>query len=302
MASELFSLVGPALGRAAGAVVGKQLREVLTERSARRKAEEACVASFEQWLVALIKDLEECQLTDQDLRAVLPDYLEALEEYLKDEEVSAELLKPFTEPVSNPRLDGNLLVRRWNELKLPDSPEQFNPDRACRWYVEELNQKRQVIEVLRPHWQSQAMQAQVDHLSAMRGSWADWDVDRYADAMRETYQALDITTLELEGRFDPDDEQIRLKDVFIPQHVRRSRPHRILPRDYLNKRREVDQEIPNAFAEERFPLKDEDLESHWEKTPREPVFDVFASDSVEHLIILGDPGAGKSCLARYVTL
>ena len=232
------SAAGPMLGRAAGVVVGKQLGKIVEERAVGKKAEQACAETLQEWLAALIRDFKEYGIDDDDLARFFPDYIEAIGRFLQDDEVSAQLLRPFTDPVPDPSLDGRLLVDRWQALSLPALPEGFNAERACRWYVERLNQTRQAIDLLRPLWQAQAAQRQNVLLQDIRGQWADWDLDRYADAMRETYQALDITTLEPPGRYDPDSEMIKLRDVFVPQHARRSRPSRILPRDYLGKLRE----------------------------------------------------------------
>lgn len=57
----------------------------------------------------------------------------------------------------------------------------------------------------------------IDLATAIRSPWAEWDSDQYADAMRETYQAVDVTTLELSGRQGADDELVRLKDISIAQ-------------------------------------------------------------------------------------
>jgi predicted NACHT family NTPase len=140
--------------------------------------------------------------------------------------------------------------------------------------------------------------ARIELLEALRGPWAAWDLERYADAMRATYQALDITSLEPVGRYDPDADTIKLRDVFIPQHARRSRPSRILPRDYLRKLRGSE----GTLAQDVLFGDDAETNAHWEKTPREPIFDILTDTALKHLVILGDPGAGKSCLARYIGL
>jgi hypothetical protein len=196
--------VGPMLGRAAGAVIGKQLGKIVEERAARKKAEEACAEAFQMWLAALINDFKECGIDEDDLQQFFPDYIEPIGRFLEDDEASAELIRPFTDPVPDPTLNAPLLVVRWGALYLPALPEKFNAERACRWYVERLNQTRQAIAALRPLWQAQADQRRNEFLHDIRGQWANWDLDRYADAMRETYQALDITTLELTGRYNPD--------------------------------------------------------------------------------------------------
>jgi hypothetical protein len=95
-----------------------------------------------------------------ELQRFFPDYIAVIDVYLQDEQTSVELLRPFTDRVPDPILDSRLLDARWQALGLPTLPEGFNAERACLWYVEELNKKRQAIDVLRPLWQAQADQRQ----------------------------------------------------------------------------------------------------------------------------------------------
>lgn len=292
--------VGPMLGRAVGVIVGKRLGKIVEERAASKKAEQACAEALQEWLVALIRGFKECGIKDEDLQRFFPEYIGAVEAFLEDDEVSAELLRPFTDSVPDPTLDGRLLVDRWQTLSLPALPEGFNADRACRWYVERLNQMRQAIEVLRPLWQAQVGQRHNVLLQDIRGQWATWDLDLYADATRETYQALDITTLQPTGHYELESEPIKLRDIFIPLHARRSLPDQVLPRDYLEKLRYKaleDAPLADALFEQ-----DGEANGHWDKTSREPVLDILTAANVRHLVVLGDAGAGKSCLARYITL
>jgi hypothetical protein len=267
VASVFGPSVGPMLGRAAGVVVGKQLGKTVEERATRKKAEQACAEAFQEWLVALIRDFKECGIQEDELPRFFSDYIEAIEAILHDEQASAELLRPFTDRVPDPILDGRLVFNRWQALSLPALPRDFSVERACLWYVEELNKKRRAIDVLRPLWQAQADQRRNELLEAIRGPWASWDPDRYADAMRETYQVLDITTLELTGRYDPDAEAIKLRDVFIPQDARRSQPSRILPRDYLRKLRGGAGGALETLVEHALFAEDSESDAHWEKTP-----------------------------------
>jgi predicted NACHT family NTPase len=104
------------------------------------------------------------------------------------------------------------------------------------------------------------------------------------------------------GAAPPDADAIKLRDVFIPQHARRSRPFRVLPRDYLRKLRESGGEALNALAQDEPFAEDHEANTHWEQIPREPILEIIASTEPKHLVILGDPGAGKSCLVRYMAL
>jgi predicted NACHT family NTPase len=62
-----------------------------------------------------------------------------------------------------------------------------------------------------------------------------------------------------------------------------------------------DDTLAPALAKDSL-AEDGEADAHWEKTPREPIFEIITSTAPKHLVILGDPGAGKSCLARYVAL
>jgi hypothetical protein len=89
------------------------------------------------------------------------------------------------------------------------------------------------------------------------------------------------------------DVAIRLADVFVPQFARRSRPPVSLPRDYLEKQG-LD---PTIEA-----MRVEQIASSWERLPPISALDLAVECREQHLILLGDPGAGKSALARYVLL
>ncbi|HEU0077328.1 MAG TPA: DUF4062 domain-containing protein [Longimicrobiaceae bacterium] len=115
----------------------------------------------------------------------------------------------------------------------------------------------------------------------------------YAQRCRRRWEAVDLSTLAAPGALDGDVELPKLSQVFIPQDCRRSRPAVSLPRDYLEKQ--------GLDPDEEERLLNE-LRERWERQERLPALDLLARSDARRLVLLGDPGAGKSSLTRYVLL
>jgi hypothetical protein len=115
----------------------------------------------------------------------------------------------------------------------------------------------------------------------------------YAQRCRRRWEVMDLSSLAAPGALDSEVEAPKLSQVFIPQACRRSRPAVSLPRDYLEKQG-LD---PNE--EER--LLDE-LRERWNNQERLPALDLLARSEARKLVLLGDPGAGKSSLTRFALL
>lgn len=119
------------------------------------------------------------------------------------------------------------------------------------------------------------------------------DVNAYVQRCRKRWEVVDLSTLAAPGALDGDVELPKLSQVFIPQACRRSRPAVSLPRDYLEKQ--------GLDPDEEERLLDE-LREWWTKQERLPALELLARDDARKLVLLGDPGAGKSSLTRYVLL
>lgn len=119
------------------------------------------------------------------------------------------------------------------------------------------------------------------------------NLDIYVQRCRKRWEVVDLSTLAAPGALDGDVEPPRLSQLFIPQDCRRSRPAVSLPRDYLEK------QGLDPDDEER--LQDE-LYKRWMQQERLPALELLARDDARKLVMLGDPGAGKSSLTRYVLL
>ena len=128
----------------------------------------------------------------------------------------------------------------------------------------------------------------------------EFDLSAYFAALTKRYQRLDLDALT-----PPQKEaylQLQLRTVFVEQNVRENPPPVELTKELwekLQREREIHQDdLPsNVTIDEVIRAR----ESYYEK-PSRPVLTEIADPRHQHIIILGDPGSGKSTLSRYVLL
>ncbi|MCK8679866.1 HEAT repeat domain-containing protein [Streptomyces lichenis] len=123
----------------------------------------------------------------------------------------------------------------------------------------------------------------------------------YAKRLRERYGRLDLevlTPLHEQGEHPA----VRLREIFVPQSVRADPPPVELPRDVVQRLREAgaDDALPQFLGMDRFMV--ERMRQEYEARPALPVLEVLSDPEHTRLVLLGDPGAGKSTLARYLAL
>ncbi|MFG3056340.1 HEAT repeat domain-containing protein [Kitasatospora sp. NPDC048239] len=127
-------------------------------------------------------------------------------------------------------------------------------------------------------------------------------VDAYRQRVRESYARLDLEVL------TPLSEQgehpvVELREVFVAPRVRADPPPVELPRELLQRllaTGEVlaDRDLPPGITPETVQR----LRDTYRRRPAEAVLDVLAGPRGARAVFLGDPGAGKSTLARYLAL
>lgn len=122
----------------------------------------------------------------------------------------------------------------------------------------------------------------------------------YFNAMKRRYQRLDLDALT-----PPQKEeylQVQLSSVFIEQNVRDNPPPVALPREVIEMLLS-DREIEETDLPKGVSLDDVERASklYYDK-PEKRVLDVLGGQDRKRVVILGDPGSGKSTLVRYVLL
>jgi hypothetical protein len=93
-----------------------------------------------------------------------------------------------------------------------------------------------------------------------------------------------------------------LEQVFVPQLVRADPPPMEVPREVWRRLAEAGQDeechLPDQVDQKKLETA---LRAYYDR-PARPVLDVLADPDGRKVVLLGDPGAGKSTLARYLML
>jgi hypothetical protein len=129
----------------------------------------------------------------------------------------------------------------------------------------------------------------------------DTTVVDYLDAVRRQFGPLQLDAL-IPLNDQDEHPPVRLREVFVGQDVRANPPRAELPRDVWL--RLVDSghlssaDLPAGFDRDLLNR----LRQDYKQRPRRSVLAVLAHPSAMRTVLLGDPGAGKSTLARYLAL
>ncbi|WP_330186286.1 HEAT repeat domain-containing protein [Dactylosporangium sp. AC04546] len=168
------------------------------------------------------------------------------------------------------------------------------------WWVQSWYERRRV-----PVGQRVDVANADGHVDAttVRADQAAFEVarQRYLSRIRDRYRRVELeilTPLTDQGKHPA----MLLEEVFVPQHVRADPPPVEVPR-------EVWQRLAKAAQDDAFHLPErvdrDKLEAAlraYHDRPARPVLEVLAEPAGRKVVLLGDPGAGKSTLARYLML
>lgn len=257
---------------------------------------------------ALGKALKELlQLIDDELRnagiheSKTDAWAGDVKQFIRTKGVEEALSQAFN--ASNSAVDSALLKKGWGEL--PPSaklPSDFDWESVARAFSKRLKNLRLQDNDLCQIFEAQAMAETAETNRQMTGIVPGFDLNAYRRALLQQYQKLQLQSL------DPYSDRIaQLRSVFVEQSVRECQEYapqllslpkevrrRLLEQSGEGKWNLADPEMREELAEERMRA------FHSQSSRR--VFEVAGDSRTERLVILGDPGSGKSSLLRYLAL
>ena len=126
-------------------------------------------------------------------------------------------------------------------------------------------------------------------------------VAAYLARLRQRYRNLDTETL-LPLSDQDEHTPVGLREVFVAQTVRADPPAVELPRELWRQLADAGEINPDELPHSVDRDTGAKIRQAYHERPARPVLQVLAEPAGQRLVLLGDPGAGKSTLARYLAL
>ena len=231
-----------------------------------------------------------------NLSAALPAYEDALKQFLRDNLI--DLLALFDQPRVVPDL--STLRRTWESSQYYGLPEGFDWPGIAERISDEMRRAMKVDERLRPLLELAVQEDSSEKLGKIavaleRSASPDvgFDVAGYKKYLLEKSNSLQLsiihhTTYAYEAQVD-------VWSVFVPQSARMAAPAPKLPRVVFRRLNE------EGYISQ--PIVDREMQILSDQFRMSPVASiVHLAESEPRLVVLGDPGSGKTALLNYLTI
>ncbi|MEH2245064.1 HEAT repeat domain-containing protein [Nostoc sp.] len=261
----------------------------------REPLEKAVVMAVTEFLQLMQQDLDDSELAEDEIKK----YEQPLNKFLKYPEVKEIFGTAFKD--DSQAIDTKKLEVIWYDINASfPLPDDFNWKRIARKYLQKVKEIILEVPELREILDSRNLDKIRDNTTEIAGIIPDFDLERYQEAIKETYSNLNLDSLDT-STYDYRDK-LKVWDIFIAQNVREI--HQVIPRihelpkEHLRKLRETNELEAEVELEELERYKRVYLEQ-----PKRSVVDIVnEQQTYKYIVILGDPGSGKSTLLKYLAL
>jgi len=271
-------------------------------------------------LLELIEaELIRAEVDDDELST----WVDGLDRFIKQDEVRQAIASLFLDP--DYHLDPQTLAHGWQQLESVKSlPDDFSWRFVAKRFTAKVNEIRLSSKELQETFRSLSQTRDSTALQELTGLPPDFNLDAYREALVERYGSLDFASLEVTGAYY---NEVRLWSVFEPQAVRECHEYDLqlleVPKEHLQRLVDAGELDAEQLAESE-KLKEKLAESEklqeqrrqaYVNQPMRPVLDIVdhASDVSagsrqsgtgfhQRIVILGDPGSGKSSLLQFLAL
>ncbi|NJL39694.1 MAG: NACHT domain-containing protein [Leptolyngbyaceae cyanobacterium SM1_4_3] len=264
---------------------------------------EAYGKALKEFLELVQQELENAGYQEAQVKQ----YIQPFKQFVDNGQVSALLGQAFESECR--MIDTRMLAQTWRGLDLPYLPDDFDWDLVSKPYVRKVKAIIQNSDVLRPIFAAEAQSVTAESLQELVGIAPAFDLRCYAEGLREQYGNLKLESLDTTGVYY---NELKLWKVFVPQNVRECQEFLPqvyeIPKEHLRRLRERG-ELSEA------ELAEAELEKHRRVYVEQPIRSVLevvgdptipvganGRSPVPHVVVLGDPGSGKSSLLQYLAL
>jgi HEAT repeat protein len=267
----------------------------------RRQALEVGMAEAIAALTQLFE--KELRFRQVDLAIARYYFPEPFRQFLKDKDVRGVLGSGFVfgcEAIASDRL-----AEIWPQYHPHGTmlkPEKIDWDRIGFDYLDAvktiIENNRELREVLSLQLQKQEVEA----LTELAGPKVGFDLMCYREALLEQYGALKLESLGASKyeKGDANYRTVKLWNVFVAQTAREFEtvaPQLLeIPKELL--RRMQESGLIDGDAEEVWQAQ---KDRYFESSPRS-ILEICRDPQLQYQVVLGDPGAGKSTLMRYLAV
>ena len=253
------------------------------------------------WIETVLKNLGGLGYDPEDLA----EYKDSFERVLNDEEIGQELVRPLLEGGDWKGPDVALFQDTWARLGCKPLPKEFQWPIALDAFKRQVEKQRILTPELREQLNAMNLIAIREELEQLRGVRPEANERRYAARMRQRYRVLDLAAIAPPAEERPLD--IQLRDVFLPQDMRENPPPVELPWDLKRKLGGAGKDLGPEWEAEPFPEELAHQRRAWitstyAEQPRRPVLETLREPASRRIVLLGDPGSGKSTLTKYLLL
>jgi HEAT repeats/NACHT domain len=255
---------------------------------------EAYGKALKEFLQLMEQELVNVHCQEEQIR----EYIEPLKQFVRREAVMAALGTAFE--LNCKSIDTRILDRSWAEITSPSLPEDFDWELVSKLYVRAIKKIINESEKLRSIHTAQAQIVTAEGIRNLAGIAPEFNLRTYAEGLQEQYGTVKLESLDTTGVYYSD---LKLWKIFIPQNVRECQE--FLPQVYeLPKEHRLrlrgDEQVDEA------EITEAELERYhraYRSQVNRSILEIVTGDSpAQKVVILGDPGAGKSSLLQYLAL
>ena len=277
--------------------VARQLKSPVAKGLGLDVLSKAYRRGIEKFLLAMESEFERSETFNTLLQGSIK---ESVSSFINSEAVQELLSVPFKDPSS---FDIARLAALWREIpletgsgKLIDLPSGFDWDAVGASYLSTVFAIMEETPELRSIWLSNNVEQIRKSIQAIEGPPSKFDLEIYRRALIEDFGAIKLSAVRVDCDPNCCDEGVSLQNVFVPRKVKDAFPPRDVSRDY---RRRASREVPGTSASDS--TQDDPVELY-QSAPVLPMLDILQEPTFSRVVILGDPGLGKSTLLEHIAL